>query len=32
MSGIIKQLQLQSRAEAIALVRQRMNHLPPDAP
>jgi two-component system NarL family response regulator len=30
MSGIIKQLQLQSRAEAVALVRQRMNQPHPD--
>jgi two-component system NarL family response regulator len=32
MSGIIKQLQLQSRAEAVALVRQRMHQPPPDTP
>jgi two-component system NarL family response regulator len=32
MSSIIKQLQLQSRAEAVALVRQRMNQPPPDTP
>jgi two-component system NarL family response regulator len=31
MSGIIKQLQLQSRAEAVALVRQRMNQPPPES-